>query len=46
MTRRFTLEYSVDEGWYVGRLKEIPGIFSQGESVGKNSRKILEMPTH
>jgi len=32
MLRRFTLEYWMDEGWYVGRLKEVPGIFSQGES--------------
>jgi len=23
----------MDEGWYVGRLKEVPGIFSQGESL-------------
>lgn len=33
MLRHFTLEYWVDEGWYVGRLKEVPGIFSQGESL-------------
>ncbi|MFW6102368.1 MAG: type II toxin-antitoxin system HicB family antitoxin [Chloroflexota bacterium] len=32
MLRHFTLEYWMDEGWYVGRLKEVPGIFSQGES--------------
>jgi predicted RNase H-like HicB family nuclease len=31
--KRFTLEYWEDEGWYVGRLIEIPGIFSQGESL-------------
>jgi predicted RNase H-like HicB family nuclease len=22
-----------DEGWYVGKLKEVPGVFSQGESL-------------
>jgi len=33
MLKHFTLEYWVDEGWYVGRLKEVPGIFSQGESL-------------
>lgn len=33
MTRRFTLEYWKDEGWYVGRLKEVPGVFSQGDSL-------------
>ena len=29
----FTLEYWVDEDWYVGRLKEVPGVFSQGETL-------------
>lgn len=33
MTRFFTLEYWIDEGWYVGRLKEVPGVFSQGETL-------------
>ena len=33
MVRYFTLEYWVDEGWYVGRLKEVPGVFSQGVSL-------------
>ena len=34
MTRRyFTLEYWIDEGWYIGRLKEVPGVFSQGETL-------------
>jgi predicted RNase H-like HicB family nuclease len=31
--RVFTLEYWLDDGWYVGRLKEVPGVFSQGESL-------------
>ncbi|MBW2172710.1 MAG: type II toxin-antitoxin system HicB family antitoxin [Deltaproteobacteria bacterium] len=30
---RFTLEYWEDDGWYVGRLVEIPGIFSQGRTL-------------
>jgi predicted RNase H-like HicB family nuclease len=33
MLKNFTLEYWLDDGWYVGRLKEIPGIFSQGETI-------------
>ncbi len=33
MVRSFTLEYWRDDGWYVGRLKEVPGVFSQGESL-------------
>ena len=31
--RPFTLEYWKDDDWYVGRLKEAPGIFSQGETL-------------
>ena len=33
MKRFFTLEYWTDEGWFVGRLREVPGVFSQGESL-------------
>jgi predicted RNase H-like HicB family nuclease len=33
MKRHFTLEYWVDDGWYVGKLQEVPGVFSQGESL-------------
>jgi len=33
MPKSFTLEYWLDEGWYVGRLKESPGIFSQGHTL-------------
>jgi predicted RNase H-like HicB family nuclease len=33
MTRYFTLEYWIDDDWYVGRLKEVPGVFSQGETL-------------
>lgn len=33
MLRNFTLEYWLDDGWYVGRLKEVPGVFSQGETL-------------
>jgi predicted RNase H-like HicB family nuclease len=29
----FTLESSQDDGWYVSRLKEVPGIFSQGADL-------------
>jgi predicted RNase H-like HicB family nuclease len=27
------IEYWIDDGWYVGKLKEVPGVFSQGETV-------------
>ena len=33
MKKFFTLEYWTDDGWYVGRLKDVPGVFSQGESL-------------
>jgi predicted RNase H-like HicB family nuclease len=42
MLRYFTLEYWVDDGWYVGRLKEVPGIFSQGESLEELEENIRE----
>jgi predicted RNase H-like HicB family nuclease len=31
--KQFTLEYWKDDGWYVGRLKEMPGVMSQGETL-------------
>ncbi|GAK60494.1 hypothetical protein U27_00391 [Candidatus Vecturithrix granuli] len=33
MLRYFTLEYWLDDGWYVGKLKEVPGVFSQGQTL-------------
>ena len=33
MEQHFTLEYWIDDGWYVGRLKGVVGVFSQGESI-------------
>ncbi len=32
MIRKFTLDYWIDDGWYVGKLREVPGVFSQGET--------------
>jgi len=42
MTRRFTLEYWVDECWYVGKLKEVPGVFSQGETLKELEENIRD----
>ena len=42
MTRSFSLEYWQDEGWYVGRLKEVPGIFSQGETLEELEQNIKD----
>ncbi|MFH1052728.1 MAG: type II toxin-antitoxin system HicB family antitoxin [bacterium] len=43
MKRNFTLEYWLDEGWYVGKLKEIPGVFSQGETIDELITNIDEV---
>jgi len=42
MMRNFTLEYWLDDGWYVGRLKEVPGVFSQGESLQELEENIRD----
>ena len=31
--KQFTLEYWTDDGWYVGRLKEMPAVMSQGQTL-------------
>ena len=33
MISNFTLDFWQDEGWYVGKLREVPGVFSQGGSL-------------
>ena len=43
MLRYFTLEYWLDDNWYVGRLKEVPGVFSQGESIEELEENIREV---
>ncbi len=42
MIRNFSLEYWVDDNWYVGRLKEIPGVFSQGETIEELEENIKD----
>ena len=42
MQRHFTLEYWMDDGWYVGRLREIPGVFSQGETFEELKKNIMD----
>jgi predicted RNase H-like HicB family nuclease len=43
MVRRFTLEYWVDDEWLVGRLKKVPGVFSQGETLDELEENIREV---
>ncbi|GAI32546.1 unnamed protein product [marine sediment metagenome] len=42
MTKYFTLEYWKDNDWYVGRLKEVPGIFSQGKTEKELEKNIRD----
>ncbi|MBI4726542.1 type II toxin-antitoxin system HicB family antitoxin [candidate division TA06 bacterium] len=42
MNKYFTLAYWIDDGWYVGRIREIPGIFSQGETLDELKENIKE----
>ncbi len=42
MLRHFTLEYWIDDDWYVGRLKEVLGVFSQGESLEELEENIRD----
>jgi predicted RNase H-like HicB family nuclease len=43
MSGSFVLEYWLDDGWYVGRLKGIPGVFSQGETLFELEENIREV---
>jgi predicted RNase H-like HicB family nuclease len=42
MLKNFTLEYWIDDGWHVGRLKEVPGVFSQGETLEELEENIID----
>jgi predicted RNase H-like HicB family nuclease len=42
MRRPFTLEYWQDGDWLVGRLVEVPGVFSQGETLDELRENIQE----
>jgi len=40
--KQFTLEYWKDDGWYVGRLKEMPSVMSQGETLEELQKMIRD----
>lgn len=42
---KFTLIYGKDAGWYVGRLKEVPGVISQGETLEELKENIAQRDT-
>jgi len=41
--KKFTMEYWRDGEWYVGRLKGVPGVFSQGRSIKRLEENIREV---
>ena len=44
--RRFQMEYWKDGNWFVGRLPDVPGVFSQGatlEELEENIRDAYRM---
>ena len=43
MKRQFTLEYWIDDSWYVGKLKEVPGVFSQGATLHELEENIQDV---
>jgi len=40
--KQFTLEYWQDGEWFVGKLIEIPGVFSQGETLEELKKNIQD----
>ncbi|MFC1826023.1 type II toxin-antitoxin system HicB family antitoxin [Thermodesulfobacteriota bacterium] len=39
---KLTLEYWEDDGWFVGRIVEVPNIFSQGETLEELKENIQD----
>ena len=42
MSQTFLLEYWLDDDWYVGRLKGVPGVFSQGKTLQELEENIRD----
>ena len=42
MSIRFRLEYWQDGDWLVGRLPQVPGVFSQGTTLEELEKNILD----
>ena len=42
MKRFFTLEYWQDDNWFVGRFREVPSVFSQGETLDELKANIAD----
>lgn len=40
---KLTLDYTVDEGgWFIGNLRQIPGVISQGKTLDELKANILD----
>ena len=42
MPLRFQLEYWKDGSWFVGRLPQVPGVFSQGATLEELEENVLD----
>jgi predicted RNase H-like HicB family nuclease len=42
MPKTLTLEYWIEDEWFIGRLKEIPSVFSQGETLEELEENIRD----
>ena len=42
MKQKLILEYWLDDGWYVGKLKGVPGVFSQGKTLSELKENIKD----
>ncbi len=42
MESAYTLVYWKDKGWFVGKLREIPGVFSQGKTLKELKENIQD----
>lgn len=42
MAKTLTLEYWIEDDWFIGRLKEIPSVFSQGETLEELEENIRD----
>ena len=40
--RFFTLEYWQDDNWFVGKIREVPGVFSHGETLAELKENIAD----
>jgi len=42
MSLRFRMEYWKDGDWFVGRLPQVPGVFSQGSTLAELEENIRD----